>query len=147
MEHSERLKGMVGKIRGLLAAPSKIQEGRDAEYDQVATEVANLFEADPLGFDDKVKGKFKKGTAHSPFKRAKKLGPTKVKGVKGRVHTKKGYWSCRGMGPYRQMCKGSDGERKLVVINRAYKKRYNAGYRKWRASASKFKKGVWKKGK
>lgn len=92
-----------------------------------------------------MKGKFKKRTGHSPYKRSRKIGAARTGVAAPTVRTWRGYWKCRSQGAYKQLCIGSKGERKKVRIKRGYKKKYNAAYRKWRANASKFKKGVWTK--
>jgi hypothetical protein len=33
-----------------------------------------------------------------------------------------------------QLCRGPEGQKKIVRINKAYKKGYNAAYRAWKAS-------------
>ena len=104
MANYEELRGLVEEVKDLLST---------------------IEEAD-------AKGKFAKAKSqHNPFrwvKKGKAIGP----GPRGRENRKKGYWSCKCAG-YRCLCKGSEGERKRVVIGRAYKQRYNVAYRKWRA--------------
>lgn len=137
----DKIKSLVEEVRGILHLDTR--RGDEAAREALYAEAAAAVEAEIFAeADAEPKGKFKKGSAHNPFKTAKKLGPTKIKGVAGRVLTKRGYWSCK-CANYRCKCKGSEGERKTVVIGRAYKKKYNALYRKWRGGATKFKKGAW----
>lgn len=92
-----------------------------------------------------MKGKFKKRTGRSPFKRSRVLGPAKTGVAKPTQRSFRGYWKCRKMGAYKQLCIGSEGERKTVRILKPYKKKYNKAYRKWRGGQKKFTKGKWAK--
>lgn len=105
-------------------------------------EVRDLLHLNEAG-DKAIKGKFKQGTMHNPFKYLKKnkrLGPA-VRGSDRVPGAKKGYWKCRCMS-YTCHCKGSEGEKKTVRIDRGYKNTYNIAYRKWRKThASKYAPG------
>lgn len=104
---------------------------------QIARHTAKLTQLKSLGSVKghvaHVQGKFKQTTKHSPFKYVKKgkgLGPA-VRGSTTNPGKKKGYWKCR-CASYRCHCKGSEGEKKVVHIDRGYKRTYNIAYRKWR---------------
>jgi hypothetical protein len=90
--------------------------------------------------------KFGKSTPHNPFKNAKgkkRLGGTskKVARLRGPSTTTpgkyRGFWRCR-CSDYNCHCVGKTAEgkevEKHVRIDKAYKKKYNAAYRKWRAT-------------
>jgi hypothetical protein len=143
---SDKIKNLVEEVRSILSlkAEEETEEAEEALHQEAVDEIVGEIFGEAKDDGGDVKGKFKKKTLHNPFRRSPKLGPTKIPGVSGRVLRKKGYWSCR-CSNYRCMCKGSEGERKKVVIGRQYKKVYNTKYRKWRAGATKFKKGIWKK--
>lgn len=79
----------------------------------------------------KAKGKFKKPSKMGPFKNRHKIGPARTGVAQPTKRRFAGYWSCKKVGPYKQLCKGSGGERKTVKIQKAYKKHYNKAYRKW----------------
>lgn len=110
---------------------------------------------------DKVKKGHRSKTVHNPFKRLKtavhKSGPKKGKpkhglgkGPRGSTSvpgSPKGVWKCRCKN-YKCLCKNKvEKYHKKVVIDRAYKAKYNIDYRKWRKQhAGKYKagKGKWK---
>lgn len=76
---------------------------------------------------------------HSPYKRKGKIGPTDTPKFGPPpsdtvVHKKKNYWDCHKVGKYVQLCKGKNGEKKMVFINQGYKQSYNQAYRAWKAS-------------
>lgn len=50
-------------------------------------------------------------------------------------------WVCKKKGKYVQICRGPEGRKKLVRINKSYKKGYNKAYRAWKASQTKKSKG------
>ena len=90
----------------------------------------------------KKKAKKKKAPAskssdasHNPFKNKNPIG----KGPRGRVMSKKDYWSC-SCNDYSCDCTGKEGEKKKVVIKRDYKQDYNADYKAWRKQTTKAKK-------
>lgn len=118
MANYTRILKLVEEVRGLLG----LEEAKMSSAD-VGDE----------GTDKKIKGKFKAGTAQNPFKylkKGKKLGPA-VRGSDRNPGSKKGYWSCR-CHSYKCLCKGSQGEKKVVLIDRGYKKKYNRDYTRWR---------------
>jgi intein/homing endonuclease len=45
--------------------------------------------------------------------------------------------NCKKKGKYVQLCRGPEGQKKIVKIDAGYKKGYNAAYRAWKASKSK----------
>lgn len=81
---------------------------------------------------------------HWPYKRrsvlkksgAKKFGPppNDERSVK-----KQDDWVCRKKGKYVQVCKGPEGQKKIVKIDAGYKSGYNAAYRKAQAAKGKKK--------
>lgn len=78
-------------------------------------------------------------SAHWPFKRKSKLGKTGVPKFgpppsSTRSVKKQDDWVCKKKGKYVQLCRGPEGQKKIVRINKAYKKGYNAAYRAWKAS-------------
>ncbi len=86
--------------------------------------------------------KQKKHTIHNPFKnikRGKHLGPAVRKSTKN-PGTERDFWACR-CSSYRCLCRGKSAEgkevKKVVHIDRGYKKTYNAKYRKWRKAHQK----------
>jgi hypothetical protein len=97
-------------------------------------EIRGILDLTEAGDPDKgIKGKFKGGTKHNPFKRLKKgksLGPG-PKGSTAVPGKKRGYWRCRCMS-YKCLCRGTEGEKKVVMIKKGYKNTYNKLYRKWR---------------
>lgn len=113
------------------------EEAKVENYDRVmglvedVRDILDLHEQDKAS--KKIKGKFKKATKHNPFKYLKKgkaLGP----GPRGSTEvpgTKTGYWRCR-CHSYKCLCRGTEGERKRVDIEKGYKATYNKAYRKWR---------------
>lgn len=106
-------------------------------------EVRDLLHLNEAGGDKAIKGKFKKPTMHNPFKYLKKgksLGAA-VRGSTTVPGKQRGYWRCRCMS-YTCHCKGSEGEKKIVRIDRGYKNTYNIAYRKYRKQhASKYAPG------
>ncbi len=83
-------------------------------------------------------------SGHWPFKSKSKLGPSGAKKYGpppggGRTVKKQDDWVCKKKGKYVQLCKGPDGQKKIVRIDPGYKKAYNAAYRKWQASKNKKK--------
>lgn len=78
-------------------------------------------------------------SAHWPFKRKNKLGTTgtpKFGPPPGDTRSvkKADDWVCKKKGKYVQLCRGPEGQKKIVKIDKAYKKGYNAAYRAWKAS-------------
>jgi len=65
---------------------------------------------------------------HYPFKRKAKLGPGPRKGTLAKADQ----WDCT-CNNYVCSCKGAEGQKKRVQIDRAYKAAYNREYRAWRA--------------
>lgn len=67
-------------------------------------------------------------SSHSPFKRAKRIGP----GPRKTRREAKDEWTCRYVKPYVQVCtappkkKGGKNRKKTIRRNRAYVKKYNA---------------------
>lgn len=122
----------LGSILGV------VKEAKMENYDSVRSLVEEVRGILDLDENKKLMGKFKKGTKHNPFKRVKKgkgLGPgprgsTKVPGKK------RNYWKCRCQS-YKCLCRGSEGEKKTVKIDRSYKDTYNVAYRKYRKKRAK----------
>jgi hypothetical protein len=170
----DELRSLVEEVRNIVNADAATEdaEAREAVYQEAADEIADeVFEASAhkpgahhgdasshaahagrskgraAARDDggkPMKGKFKKRTGRSPFKRSRVLGPAKTGVAKPTKRTFRGYWKCRKVGAYKQLCLGSEGERKTVHILKAYKKKYNKAYRRYRAKhQSKFGKGKW----
>ena len=83
-------------------------------------------------------------SGHWPFKTKAKLGPSGAKKFgpppQGARSVKKADdWVCKKKGKYVQLCRGPEGQKKIVKIDPGYKKGYNAAYRKWQASKTKKK--------
>ena len=78
---------------------------------------------------------FLEAKAHNPFKRKSSLGPGPRKGK----NTKTGNWDCT-CADYVCTCDGKDGQETAIVIDKAYKKAYNAEYKKWGPQKSRRKK-------
>lgn len=84
-------------------------------------------------------------SSHWPFKRkatlsksgAKKFGPPPggERSVK-----KQDDWVCKRKGKYVQLCKGPNGQKKIVRIDPSYKAGYNAAYRAAKAAKAAKKK-------
>lgn len=110
----EKLMGLVEEVQSILAQGSSLQE---------------------LKFPGKPKGKSK--NVHNPFrglKAGKKIiGKSGAKGFGHRTVARKGKWACK-CANYWCGCRSADGTKKTVRIDRAYKKKYNDAYRKWRSS-------------
>ena len=85
------------------------------------------------------------GKKHSPYKRLSSRGqspedvpsvgsPPKGNGFFGNpdltTMPKANKWDCKRKGKYKQLCKGPKGELKLIIVNPAWKKKYNANYSK-----------------
>lgn len=69
-----------------------------------------------------------KGKKHWPYKRKSKLGP----GPRGGTNKKTDNWNCN-CSNYRCQCKGPEGAKRTIVIDKAYKRAYNQEYKSWRA--------------
>jgi hypothetical protein len=73
---------------------------------------------------------------HNPFRNHAKLGNKTPKERKGA--DEKGDWECHKKGPYSQICKGvgpdTEGQTKVVHIDKAYKTKYNHDYKTGMAS-------------
>lgn len=70
--------------------------------------------------------------SHHPFKRRVKLGP----GPRRIKRARQKDWECKRVKKYEQVCKWvGEGNRKpiRVKVKKAWKKKYNDQYRKWRA--------------
>jgi hypothetical protein len=65
----------------------------------------------------------------SPFKRASKIGRSVAH---GRWKKKKDYWDCSGKN-YRYVCKGKEGEKKIITRDKDAKSAYNKAYKKYQA--------------
>jgi hypothetical protein len=91
-----------------------------------------------------LRGILDERSAHWPFKRKSKLGKTGVPKFgpppsSTRSVKKADDWVCKKKGKYTQLCRGPEGQKKIVKIDAGYKKGYNAAYRKWKASQTKKK--------
>jgi hypothetical protein len=67
-----------------------------------------------------------KGKQHWPYKSKSKLGP----GPRGGTNAQTDDWNC-SCSNYSCNCKGPDGRKKRVVIDKGYKSAYNREYKSW----------------
>lgn len=65
----------------------------------------------------------------SPFKRASKIGRSVAN---GRWKKKKDYWDCSGSN-YRYICKGKEGEKKVITRDKGAKASYNKAYKNYQS--------------
>lgn len=75
---------------------------------------------------------------HWPFKRKKKLGPGPDVEFGTRKVSQKNDWTCK-CSNYVCACKGPEGAKKKVTINKAYKSKYNKRYKAWAVKKGKGK--------
>lgn len=91
---------------------------------------AKLAAADEAETKKKKKKKGSGGKMHNPWKRKKSRGPTSGVAKNPRKDSKTGEWSCSYDDKYSQDCTNNKtGEKKLVVIDKEYKRKYNQKYR------------------
>lgn len=81
-------------------------------------------------------------SGHWPFMRKNKLGPSGAKKfgpppTDSRSVKKADDWVCKKKGKYVQVCRGPEGQKKIVKIDAGYKRDYNRSYRLWVASKHK----------
>jgi hypothetical protein len=69
-----------------------------------------------------------KGKEHWPYKNKSKLGP----GPRGGENSQTDGWNCK-CANYKCACKGPEGKKRTIVIDKGYKKAYNKEYKAWRA--------------
>lgn len=75
---------------------------------------------------------------HNPFKHKSKIGPSGAKKYgpppsDSRSVKKADDWVCKKKGKYVQVCRGPEGQKKIVRIDPGYKAGYNKAYRQWKA--------------
>lgn len=91
---------------------------------------------------DTLRSTLDERSQHWPFKSKAKLGPSGAKKfgpppMKARSVKKADDWVCKKKGKYVQVCRGPEGQKKIVKIDPGYKKAYNAAYRAWKAKKKK----------
>jgi len=91
-----------------------------SSYSTVAQMRSLLGEADAMPLTEKGK--------HWPYKNKSHLGP----GPRDGDNDQSDDWKCK-CANYKCQCTGPDGTKRRIVIDKAYKKAYNAEYKAWRA--------------
>ena len=91
-----------------------------------------------------LSGDLEERSGHWPFKRKSKLGPSNAKKFgpppgTSRSVKKADDWVCKKKGKYVQLCRGPNGQKKIVKIDAGYKAGYNVAYRKAQAAKGKKK--------
>jgi len=76
---------------------------------------------------ERVERLLAEASKHYPYKNKSKLGP----GPRGGTNAKTGNWTCK-CANYKCACKGPEGKKKTVVIEKPYKKAYNKEFKAWR---------------
>jgi len=108
----------LGEFTGFSGAPNT------AATQQAISQLRTLMsEADAMP----RKRALAEASKHWPYKNKNTLGP----GPRGGTNKKVPEWDCK-CSNYTCQCKGKEGRKKTVKIDKGYKKVYNSEYKKWR---------------